>query len=277
MKRNQDREQAARKAARQITQLLGEDVQDIPLAVVLGTGWGGACEIEHSVPFQAIPGFAALGELDGHARKLCVAQVAGRRTLVLNGRVHLNEVPHSQDVANMVRLQVEMLVHLGVRRFVLTSAVGGLVREARVGNIVFVNGFDRDGGTVLPLYAGEFVQPDDILSTAWRERAREACGSLATCHEGGLFYWRGPDFEGWRYAKPRIAQTSVCTAIGMSGLPEAACLALYKDEGVQVLAIGHVTNALHDPMDHAEHQVVSAANSGMLAAVLAAAGTTDSP
>src|SRR3989338_3966224 len=132
--RNQEREAAAKEAAdavRTITQLPFpfKHCSIGPIGLVLGTGWGDVLEVTNpcKIRLPQIPGFSRMRMLEGHARELVVGRVGDKHELALAGRIHLNEAPDDPiETIKMVRLQIEMLLQLGVKNLILTSAVGAL-------------------------------------------------------------------------------------------------------------------------------------------------------
>ena len=218
------------------------------IALVLGTGWGDAIQLQgvKSVPFTQIPGFAELGDLTGHARRAECGMLAGKKVVILRGRIHLNEAPCDQKLAEMVRLQIEMLAKLGVEKIILTAAVGALNKGAKgtpyqVGDICVVDGFATLFAPDMPLFAGEFCSPEDALDPDLAEIALTAAGETTPkllAHHGGYAMVRGPFFEGRKYDKPTLSATGA-RVVGMSTLPETCIAALY---GIKVLAVSFVTN-----------------------------------
>ena len=156
---------AARSAAESIRRQLKLDDTPFPIGLVLGTGWGDTLPLTDAreISFTEIPGFNDLGELEGHRRTVVCGRLDGTPVVALRGRVHLNESPVDPAIYQMVRLQTEMLIHLGVKTLVLTCAAGSLTNEVEVGDIVFVNGFVTVFAPPMPLHAGEFVSPDNVL------------------------------------------------------------------------------------------------------------------
>ena len=121
--RNIESEQRAALAAEEIRHRFLMEEGDIPkIGIVLGTGWGGALNwqtIPDQARFDEIPGFEDLQPLEGHARQVYYGQIEGANVIALSGRVHLNEAPCSASIAKMVRLQIEMLISLGVETLIL--------------------------------------------------------------------------------------------------------------------------------------------------------------
>lgn len=240
--------------------------------LILGTGWGDVLKLGEAIriPFTEIPEFAALEQLEGHARELVIGKLAGKNVCVLRGRIHMNEKPCDPEIAKMVRLQTEMLFHLGVRNLIITSAVGALPQSAPakfgVGEICVVNGFVTVFAPEMPLWAGEFFSPEDVLNDGLQRIALEECGKLVA-HCGGYVMVRGPFFEGRKFDKNFLASTGA-SVVGMSMLPEACVAALYKDDGVRVLGLAFVTNDAVQEHSHEENLICASAASKHLGGLL---------
>lgn len=262
--RNAQREAEAARAAEYIwdrLRELGREPAEHPIGFVLGTGWGDVLEFDNAVeiPFGEIPGFGDLAALEGHARRLVIGTLGGKPVVALRGRVHLNEVPCDPSVARMVRLQTEMLLQLGVQTLIVTSAVGSLRGALEVGQIAVVDGFVTLYAPEMPMWAGEFVSPDDTLDMGLRVIAHEVRGDLVTKTVGHVMV-RGPFFEGRKYDKALLAKgfltkeslaATGAGVVGMSMLPEACIAALY---GAKVLGLGFVTNDDVAEHSHDENQ-----------------------
>lgn len=292
--RDQGREKAALEAAAQVREKLtiGEETK---LALVLGTGWGSALELqeESSLSVTELSGFQGLGKLEGHNRRLRWGKVAGGvPVFVLQGRVHANERLFSIELMRMVRLQIEMLIQLGVTHFVITNAAGGhssklgyfmhmmlgklslaavceFVRKTRckikVGDLVLSDGFLTVGASERPpMYAGEFYAGRDVIAFEHFDTAI-ACGEQAgfQVHVGGYAFYTGPGFEDRKYDKPffKLMGTS---CVGMSTVPETYICALYQDKKVRVLPVSHITNDEYEKHSHDENLVRSEGNSEKL-------------
>lgn len=226
------------------------------VGVVLGTGWGDLLELEDEEvrPLSEFRAFREAGDLtrlEGHKRHLVLGALNGRQIAALRGRVHLNEHPTSRFVPLMVRLQVEILIALGVKTLILTAAVGSLTETVKVGDVVLVDGFVTIFAPPMPLFAGEFVSPEDTLDAELRRIARQAAPDGLSVHEGGHAMVRGPFFEGRKYDKTFLRQTGA-SVVGMSLLPEACVAATHG--GVRVLGLGFVTNTASEEHSHETNQ-----------------------
>jgi len=264
--RNQEAEARARQAAAYIRQKLSL-TEEVRIGVILGTGWGDTLKLENvqEIDFAEIPGFEKMPPaIEGHARKLVYGTVAGRPVLALKGRLHVNEDPVGERQYPLVRLQVEMLLQLGVYVLILTCAAGGLAGRVDVGDIVIIDGFVTLFAPTMPLYGGEFCSPEDALN---RKLARIAfdLGEEDGIKTGGHVMLRGPFFEGRKYDKCNLARTGA-SVVGMSVLPEACVAALY--DGVHVLALAFVTNDDVEEHSHDDNQRAAKAAAAKLSGYL---------
>lgn len=260
---NERRYLAAKTAAGEVFRRFGLSIENRPkVAIILGTGWGDSIglEDERSIPLHEFAGFEHLKTHPTHKRLLCCGRLNGHLVFVLRGRVHLNEIPNSTDLADMVRQQIEMLCVLGVEKFVLTAAVGGLLRgkpwwkpwerRARVGTVCVVDGFVTLFAPDMPLYGGEFVAVEDMLDQSSRKISVEVGHEVGLdVFSGGHVMVRGPFFEGRMYDKLILARTRA-DVVGMSILPEACVAALYR---TKVLALCFVSN--DDAEEHSDELV----------------------
>lgn len=243
--RNQRAEALAQDAAEYIGSTLGVDSG--PIGVVLGTGWGDRLHLDNrrEVSFERVPGFGRLSALEGHSRMFVAGSCFGKQVIALSGRVHLNEAPADPMVHQMCRLQIEALMRLGVRKLIVTCAAGALPDTSiEVGNLVFIDGFLTLFAPDMPLFAGEFCSPEDVLSI---RNSHIASASYAGGTKEGIYAMvRGPFFEGRRCDKRALSQAGA-DIVGMSTLPEACIAALY---GADVQALAFVTNDTDEMHDH---------------------------
>lgn len=253
--RKQEAEAAAGEIRRRLAGHPAGEHDAIPVGMVFGTGWGDALALHYAVqiPFGEIPGFEALGTLDGHRRVLEIGFLDEAcdtpPVAVLRGRVHMNEDPVDPAVPRMVRLQVAMLCELGARRLVLTCAAGSLTSRFRVGDLAYLQSFVMFGNEVMPLWAGEFVSPEDALARDLSGHAATVAERVGlTLHEDSAHaYVRGPHFEGRAHDKGNLKRLGA-TTVGMSVKPECCVAALY---GAQALGIAFITN---DDVEAHEHE-----------------------
>ncbi|MFH1405452.1 MAG: hypothetical protein ABIH21_05175 [Patescibacteria group bacterium] len=251
MYRNKDLEAKALEAADFVGGRLSIAAGEIKTAVVLGTGWAEAIQIEDSrqIDLENILGFESLSNgsltaIAGHDRMLICGHVgqSDNRVLFLKGRIHVNESPSEpQLVMPLVRLQIEMLFQMGVRNLILTCAAGTIVWPIEVGDVVVIRDFVTSAGLILPLWAGEFCTPEDALDQRMANEARSTSVPGLRIKYGTYAMQRGPHFEGRARDKENFRRDGA-HVVGMSIVPECATSALYKDDGVKVAALAYITN-----------------------------------
>ena len=250
-----------------------DDFNQPEVGLVLGTGWGDVLEFdaERRVSFKDIPGFCVLEEMSAHAREVVCGTVGGKRFIALRGRVHLNERTSDPTLDASVRLQMEMLVHLGVKKFIITCASGSLLPSMGVDNIVLVDGFVTLFAPDMPLFAGEFRSPEDAID---QELIKDILNNVAhgfplriSC--GGHAMVRGPFFEGRKYDKKFLASTGAAV-VGMSVLPEACIAALYQEDIKKgtILPIAYVSNTATEVHSDEENQRRAKEQAAKLGALL---------
>ena len=250
----------------------GDFADGLDVGIILGTGWGDVLFDEMgshmTFPLEKLPRFDYLEELpkiEGHHRELIVTELKGKKVALLRGRLHMNESHNSEELAKVVRLQVEMLIKLGVKHLILTNAAGSLRPKVKIGNVVAHDGFVTLFAPPLPLLGGEFVSPEDALKKQnIRKIKRAAKRAKLTCHHGAGAMVRGPFFEGRKYDKKILREFGATMAM-MSVLPETAVAALYPE--VEVYAVSYITNTDSEEHSHEDNQArakVSAKKLGSL-------------
>ncbi|MFA6053637.1 MAG: hypothetical protein WC762_13725 [Methylobacter sp.] len=256
------------------TKILRELADDqVPeIGIVLGTGWGNALVFhDHKAKFFDEIGFPQrfLQPIEGHARKVICGKIAGKRVIALSGRIHLNEHSTDPNIPEMVRLQIQMMLEMGVHKFIITNAAGSLKAECRVGDVVVADGFVTLFAPAMPLFAGEFCSPEDKLSPRMREIALEAKvhkdDKILLTHQGGYVMLRGSFFEGRRYDKAFLRLTGA-SSVGMSTLPEMCVVALYPK--AEALCLSLITNTDSEEHSHESNQARAKQASPLLGAYL---------
>ena len=170
------------------------------IGVVLGSGLGGfADRITDPVvfDFREIPHFPTI-TVPGHTGKLVVGGVGGTRVAALQGRFHHYE-GHDLDA---VTFPVRVLKALGVRRLVLTAAVGGIAPSLAAGDLVAVTDHLNFLGTT-PLrgpnddrLGTRFLDLSEVYSARLRTRAEESAAGLGIAlHNGVYACMPGPCYE----------------------------------------------------------------------------------
>lgn len=226
-----DPTEVARGAAAHIAAATGVERHD--LALVLGSGWGGAADLlgetVAELPSHEVPGFSAPAVV-GHVGTLRSVRLAdGRHALVLGSRTHLYEGRGVRRVVHGVRTAAAA----GARVMVLTNGCGGLDLSWSPGTPVLIRDHLNLTATS-PLEGATFVDLTDLYSQRLRDVAHQVDPDLP---EGVYAQFRGPHYE--TPAEVTMAGRLGADLVGMSTTLEAIAA---RHAGLEVLGISLVTN-----------------------------------
>jgi purine-nucleoside phosphorylase len=225
-------------------------------AIVLGSGLGDFADTlldAIATPYGEIPHWPA-SRVIGHAGRLVVGTVAGRRVAALSGRVHFYE---GHDLATVV-FAVRVMGRLGVKRLILTNAAGGINTEFGQGALMVIGDHINLLGTN-PLigpnddrFGERFPDMSEVYSMRLRAVADEAARAKGVPVSHGVYVVvPGPSYE--TPAEIRAFRTLGADAVGMSTVPEAIAA---RHMGMEVLGISCITNmaagVLPQPLVHDE-------------------------
>ena len=213
------------------------------VAIVLGSGLGDfASSIENavSINYSDIEGFFA-PTVHGHAGRLIIGDVCGKKVAALQGRFHYYE---GHDMTAVVR-PVRALRMLGAERLILTNAAGGINYDYRVGDFMLLS--DHISSLVPSPLRGEnlgqlglrFPDMTSIYSADLRDAAKK-CGEEKgiRVHEGVYIQVSGPQFE--TPAEINTYRLWGADAVGMSTACEAIAA---RHCGYEVCGISMISNA----------------------------------
>jgi purine-nucleoside phosphorylase len=210
-----------------------------PLAIVLGSGLGAFADEARdatAVPYLDIPGFP-VPSVEGHAGRLVVGEIEGRKVALFQGRGHYYERGDPRAMA----VAIDAFRRLGGEALILTNAAGGLNKEWRPPALVAITDHVNFSGTN-PLigYSG----PDRFvpLTKAYDEALRADLHAAARAadvelNEGVYMWFSGPSFE--TPAEIRAARILGADLVGMSTVPEVI---LARQGGLRCAAVSVVTN-----------------------------------
>jgi purine-nucleoside phosphorylase len=211
-------------------------------AVVLGSGLAGAASHfreSSSIPFLNVPGLTP-PTVHGHGGRIVVGHWDEIPTLLFLGRLHLYEGHPCDLVIGTVRVAAT----LGIRRFILTNAAGGIHPALGPGSLMAIRGhiklIGRQEWRAIP--AGQAIASPYSLQ-------------LLACVPGfptGVYAaLSGPCYE--TPAEIRALAACGADAVGMSTALEAETAA---ELGLEVVAISCITNKAaglgSGTLDHAE-------------------------
>jgi purine-nucleoside phosphorylase len=225
-------------------------------AIVLGSGLGDFSDTlldAIATPYTDLPHWPP-SSVAGHAGRLVVGTVAGKRIAALSGRVHYYE---GHDLAAVV-FATRVMARLGVRRLVLTNAAGGINTAFAQGALMIIDDHINMLGSN-PLigpnddrFGPRFPDMSEVYSARLRNVADEAARARGVPVSHGIYVAvHGPSYE--TPAEIRFFRKMGADAIGMSTVPEAIAA---RHMGLEVLGISCISNAaagvLPQPIDHQE-------------------------
>jgi purine-nucleoside phosphorylase len=231
-------------------------------AVVLGSGLGDFADRVSGatvIPYTELPHWPP-SLVVGHAGKLVMGEVCGKRVAVLAGRAHYYEGHNLQ----MSTFAIRVLGLLGVKRVILTNAAGGINTSFESGVLMVIDDHINLFGTNPLIGPNEdrFGPRFPDMTEAYSKRLRAVVDrvakerNIAIAH-GIYAALHGPSYE--TPAEIRYLRSIGADAVGMSTAPETI---VARHMGLEVLAVSCITNmaagVLDKPLDHAEVMATAA-------------------
>jgi purine-nucleoside phosphorylase len=189
------------------------------LAIILGSGWGGAVEdfsVKAALPYEKVPNLGKAGA-PGHAGKLLHAELGVTEVFIFQGRRHVYEGEGWDPVV----LPVWILKQFGAEVVLLTNASGGIREDLRPGTLMAIEDhINMLGGNPLtgarnPAFGERF--PDQ--TAVYDHDLRQALITAGADASGIYLATAGPTFE--TPAEIRAFRSMGADAVGMSTVPEA--------------------------------------------------------
>lgn len=243
------------------------------IALVLGSGLGQLAEAVKEpvvIPYGEIEGFP-VSTAPGHKGQFVIGSLFGRRTVVMQGRLHLYEGWKPRDIA----LAVYFLKRLGAGTFVVTNAAGGLNADFGAGEVMLIEDHLNFTGTS-PLIGPNddaiglrFPDQSRLYDPELRQLAIASAERTGTQLRRGIYCGlTGPELE--TSAERRFFRSAGGDAVGMSTVLEVIAA---NHAGMKVLGLSAITNAATGGADQQpdtiESVVAMAAISGVkIAAIL---------
>jgi purine-nucleoside phosphorylase len=265
-----DRVRGAAEAAADNLEAEGADV-----AVVLGSGLGGVADHlqeARSAPYASLPGFPET-TVAGHPGRLVAGKLAGRKLLLLCGRVHGYEGYPASEVGFGVRVAAA----LGARTLVVTNASGAVDPAFTAGEIVAISDhINLTGASPLTGPNDErlgprFVDMTDAYAPELRATAAHVAGSALRRPLREAIYagMAGPAYE--TPAEVRLLRTLGAGLVGMSTVHEVITA---RHAGLAVLGLSLVANAAAGvtgtPLRHEDVTRAAAAGAEAMGRLIAA-------
>lgn len=221
------------------------------LAIILGSGLGGAVDLLDPAPRLVIP----YGEIPhvpvttvaGHAGELVAGTASGIPILVLSGRVHGFEGWSHRQATVLLRA----CLTLGIEILVVFNSSGGINASFEAGDVMLItdtinlSGDNPLVGPNLDRFGPRFVAMADAFDRDLRVRAQAAAQRAGvTLHEGVYLMLSGPAYE--TRAELRMLRTLGADAVGMSTVPDVL---VARQAGVRVLAFSVISNKATPEME----------------------------
>ncbi len=232
------------------------DPETPEVGIVLGSGLGEFAEkIERaaSIPYEEIPYFKKV-KVAGHAGKLVMGKVNGRKVAIMQGRYHYYE---GHDIHELV-FPVRVLCKLGAGKLLLTNAAGGINQCLEAGDLMIIRDHINLMGTN-PL-KGEndnrlgprFPDMTEVYDEEMREIIAVGMRELGMGVKKGVYAaLSGPSYE--TPAEIKMLSILGADAVGMSTVPEAIAA---RHMGARIAGISCITNLAagisKKPLDHKE-------------------------
>jgi purine-nucleoside phosphorylase len=225
-------------------------------AIVLGSGLGDFADAlvdAIAIPYADLPHWPA-STVVGHAGRLVVGTLAGRRIAALSGRAHFYE---GHDLATVV-FATRVMGRLGVSQIVLTNAAGGINTAFSQGALMIIDdhinlvGSNPLVGPNDERLGQRFPDMSEVYSRRLRDVADEASRVRGVPVSHGVYVAvHGPSYE--TPAEIRAFRALGADAVGMSTVHEAIAA---RHMGLEVLGISCITNmaagVLPQPLVHEE-------------------------
>ncbi len=214
------------------------------LLITLGSGLGYFAENTEKLlvlPYSDIPGFPS-STVQGHAGRLILARdkKTGKNFWIMQGRVHYYEGYSMNDVVFPLRV----LIVLGIKKFIVTNAAGGVNRNFEAGDLMIIRDHINMMGSnpLIGRNIEEFGTRFPDMTFAYSRKLgilmqKSAIENGITMKEGIYMALSGPTFE--TPAEVRMVSALGADAVGMSTVPEVIAA---KHAGLEVAGVSFISN-----------------------------------
>ncbi len=231
------------------------------VAMILGSGLGHLAEtmdVHAAIPYWKIPHFP-VSTVPGHPGRLLLAELAGRRLVVMQGRFHYYEGYSMQEVTFGVRV----MGFLGARILIVSNAAGGVNPDFRPGDLMLI----RDHINLMPenplrgpndeTLGPRFPSMHNAYDRDLREKVQEVARGLGIALKEGVYVaLQGPNLE--TPAEYRMVRLLGGDAVGMSTVPEVI---VANHMGMKVVGFSVITNVpdFEHPQETTHEEVMTVA------------------
>jgi purine-nucleoside phosphorylase len=241
----------------QAAAFLKEKIGALPqLAAILGSGLGPFAETATNatvIPTNVIPGYP-VSTVSGHAGRWVFGEIAGKKILLVQGRVHSYEGYPLARVA----FPVHLMAVLGIEKLIVTNAAGGVNPLFQPGDLMLIDDHinlmftSPLRGQQQRKWGPRWPDMSDPYSRELQTIALKVAMELQIpLRRGVLLASKGPSYES--AAEVQMAKRIGADALTMSTVPEVIA-AVHRR--MQVLGISCITNLAtgltSQKLDHAE-------------------------
>lgn len=212
------------------------------ICIVLGSGLGDLAEkIKNKIiiTYNDIPYFP-ISTVVGHEGRLVIGELGNKKIIAMQGRFHYYEGYNIEDVV----LPIRVILGLGVNKFILTNASGGVDTSFKPGDLMLITDHINYSG-VNPLIGKNYDElgerfPDmsNVYNSDLRVKVKNISKSLNIDLKEGVYMWMsGPSYE--TPAEIKMARILGASAVGMSTVPEAI---IANHQSAEIIGISCITN-----------------------------------
>lgn len=211
------------------------------IGMILGSGLGLlAEEVTNAIylPYEEVPYFP-VSTVPGHAGRLVLGELEGKKVIVMQGRFHFYEGYH----INVLAFPVRVMHLLGVKQLVVTNAAGGTNAAFHEGDLMLIKDHINFAfnnplmGPNLPI-GPRFPDTSSAYSARLMDVARGVAKARNILLQEGVYqFMTGPTYE--TPAEVKMAKGLGADAVGMSTVPEVHA-AVHC--GMEVLGISYISN-----------------------------------
>jgi len=212
------------------------------VGLILGTGLNNLAEMVDDpviIPYQEIPELP-VSTAPSHAGRIVAGELAGKKVLFFQGRLHYYE-GYSMD---QITMPVRIMSLLGIKYLFVTNAAGSLNEKLEPGNIILLHDHINFMGTNpligenLEQFGERFPSMNEPYNSDLMERAERISSENDLDLKKGVYLAvTGPSLE--TRSECLMFQAAGADLVGMSTVPEVI-IAVHS--GMKVIGISIVTN-----------------------------------
>ncbi len=227
------------------------------IGIILGTGLGSLGDYIEKVSvidYADIPEFP-VSTVFGHAGRLILGYLEGKKVIAMQGRFHYYEGYAMQEIT----IPIRVMKQLGVKLLVASNACGGLNKSFKAGDIMIITdhinfmGTNPLMGPNLDEFGPRFPDMSEVYDKGMVEKLESAAASQGIkVHKGVYGAVSGPNYCTKAELGMMIKLGS--DTVGMSTVPEAI---VARHCGLKVAGISCVTDmAIPDTMTAPTHEEI---------------------